>query len=356
MTLVPFVGHRELRDQLASAITADKLPQVLLLTGVRGGGKQRLALWIAQRVLCLAPVATEPCGECSSCRKVLGLAHPDLHWFVPVARPKAGEPEKQREEVADALEALMAERRKDGIWGPPDGMASHGIASARLVQQRATMTAAEGGWRVFIVGRAERLVPQESSQEAANALLKLLEEPPPRSLFVLTTAEPGLVLPTIRSRAVPLRLPRLDDEAVRAFLAEYRPDLATDGVVSAARGSIGAALASGDDRSAKARDAAREFLTAVADGPGPLRLSARALKQGVSQARGEFTELLDAVALRLAALARRELEAGQGGSTADARLAGVAKVLLAREQAQGNVNPQLLLATLGADLAALGAV
>ncbi|MDZ4234896.1 MAG: hypothetical protein U1C73_14335, partial [Dietzia sp.] len=118
--------------------------------------------------------------------------------------------------------------------------------------------------------------------------------------------------------------------------------------------SIGAALASGDDRSAKAREAAKEFLAAVSDGPA--RMSARSLKQGVSQARGEFTELLDAVALRLAALARRELESGQGGSTAEARLAGVAKVLLAREQAQGNVNPQLLLANLGADLAELGAV
>lgn len=354
MTLAPFVGHQHLRDQLASAIDAGKLPQVLLLTGVRGGGKQRLALWIAERLLCQSPVGTEPCGQCSPCRKVLGLAHPDLHWFVPVPRPKAGEPEKQREEVAEALEALMAERRKDGIWGPPDGMASHSIASARLIQQRATLTAAEGGWRIFVVGRAERLVPQESSQEAANALLKLLEEPPPRSLFMLTTAEPGLVLPTIRSRAVPLRLPRLDDETVRAFLAEHRADLATDSVVRAARGSIGAALASGDDRSAKAREAAKEFLAAVSDGPA--RLSARSLRQGVSQARGEFTELLDAVALRLAALARRELESGQGGSTAEARLAGVAKVLLAREQAQGNVNPQLLLANLGADLAELGAV
>jgi DNA polymerase-3 subunit delta' len=353
MTLAPFVGHQELREQLASAIGAGRMPQVMLLTGPRGGGKQRLALWLAQRVLCEAARAAEPCGECAPCRKVLGLAHPDLHWFVPVPRPKAGESEKQMEEVAESLEGIMAERRTSGLWGPPDGMSSHGIASARLIQQRASLTAAEGGWRVFIIGRAERLVPQESSQEAANALLKLLEEPPPRSLFILTTAEPGLVLPTIRSRSIPIRLPRLDDGEVRAFLAEHKPDLATNAVVMGARGAIGAALASGDDRSAKADAAAKDFLAAVAD--GPVRLTARSLRQGVAQARGEFTDLLDALAVQLAAGARSELEHGGSTGSINARLAGIERVLVAREQAQGNVNPQLLLATLGSDLAALGA-
>lgn len=353
MTLAPFVGHQELREQLASAISGGRLPQVVLLTGPRGGGKQRLALWLAQRVLCETGGRTEPCGECAPCRKVLGLAHPDLHWFVPVPRPKAGESEKQMDEVAESLEGLMAERRTSGLWGAPDGMSSHGIASARLVQQRASLTAAEGGWRIFIIGRAERLVPQESSQEAANALLKLLEEPPPRSLFILTTAEPGLVLPTIRSRAIPIRLPRLDDGEVRAFLAEHKPELATNAVVMQARGAIGMALSSGDDRAAKAEAAAKEFLTAVAD--GPVRLTARALRQGVAQARGDFTDLLDALALRLAAEARTELERGGATASVNARLAGVEAVLVAREQAQGNVNPQLLLATLGSDLAALGA-
>lgn len=353
MPLAPLVGHRALRERLAQAITVGRLPQVLLLTGPRGGGKQRLALWIAQRLVCHAGGGTEPCGACPACRKVLGLAHPDVHWFVPVPRPKAGEAEKQMDEVAETLEGVMAERRGNGLWGPPDGMASHGIASARLLQRRAALTAAEGGWRVFIVGRAERLVPQESSQEAANALLKLLEEPPPRSVFILTTAEPGLVLPTIRSRSVPIRLPRLDDGEVRGFLGEHAADLATPAVVTAARGAIGAALASGDDRSARAEAAATEFLAAVAEGPA--RLAARALRQGPSQARGEFTDLLDALAAALAREARRELEGGRGGPGTAARLAGVERVLAAREQAQGNVNPQLLLAALGGELAAMGA-
>ncbi len=94
-------------------------------------------------------------------------------------------------------------------------MAIHGIATVRLLQRRAALTPVEGGRRIFIVGEADRLVPQESSPEAANALLKLLEEPPPGSLFILTTVDPGLMLPTVRSRSVPVRLGRLSDDDVR---------------------------------------------------------------------------------------------------------------------------------------------
>ncbi len=186
------------------------------------------------------------------------LAHADLHWFVPIARPKAGESGKQVEEAADLLAAEMAERRKHPLYSPADGMALHPIASVRLLQQQAGLTAVEGGWRVFIIGDAERLVPQESSQEAANAMLKLLEEPPQRSVFVLTAVDARQLLPTMRSRTAPVRLNRLSDAEVRRFLVAQRPDLAAPEVdrrVAAAAGSIGAAVAADED-SGKARRAA----------------------------------------------------------------------------------------------------
>lgn len=353
MGLAPLAGHQVIREQLNRAIIAGTLPQVLLITGAAGIGKQRLALWLAQRLVCAAPTS-EPCGKCAGCLKVLGLAHPDVHWFVPVLRPKAGEPEKQAEEVMESLEEVMAARRASPLWVAPDGMAMHGIASARLVQRQASLTAAEGGWRIFLIGRAERLVPQESSQEAANALLKLLEEPPPRSLFLLTTTEPGLVLPTIRSRAVPIRLGRISDEEVRDFLSAQKPELATDAAVKSARGSIGAALGATDAGREKARSAAREFLTAVSNGTAAA--TDRALKQGPWQARGDFTAMLDALADVLAADARLGLTAKRGATLEPAAaLAAVEKVLATREQAQGNVNPQLLLAVLADELTMLAA-
>ncbi len=354
MSMYPFVGHHMVRQQLSAAIGADRLPQVLLVTGPRGVGKQRLGLWLAQVLLCTGP-EPRPCGACKGCARVLGLTHPDLHWFVPVPRPKPGDADKQVDEVAELLEAVMAERRQTPLWSAPDGMLAHGVSSARLLQRQASLTPVEGGWRVFIIGHAERLVAQESSPEAANALLKLLEEPPRRSLFVLTTAEPGLVLPTIRSRATPVRLGRLQAREVLEFLAVAKPELATDRVVAQANGSIGAVLGSAAELRAKADAAADTFLDAVSE--GPVRAMERVLRQAPWQARGEFTTLLDAVAERLAMRAQRAL--GPGGRVSSVNVAGILsgvdRVLQARERAQGNVNPQLLLAVLADELSALEA-
>jgi DNA polymerase-3 subunit delta' len=360
MALHPLIGHQSARRRLAQAHATGTLPQVILLSGAAGIGKQRLALWLAQLVLCERS-GQEPCGACRSCRLVGALSHPDVHWFVPIPRPRASDPDKQVEEAADALAQLLEERRAQPLYSPTDGMAIHGMATARLLQQRAALTSVEGGRRVFIIGEADRLVPQESSPDAANALLKLLEEPPPGSIFVLTTTEPRRLLPTVRSRAVPLRLGRLTDGEVEEFLRlSQQPALNAGELkqrVTQAEGSIGQAIASAD-QAGKAWLAAQQWLEAVLEGPGPA--TERALRQQPWAARGEFTAMLDALSETLSEAVRgvvgeqprREVPAPllryRGP---DQLLQAIERVADAREAAWGNVNPQLLLAVLGEDLA-----
>ena len=359
MTLKPLVGHSMARRRLSTARAKRQLPQVILMTGPEGVGKQRLALWLAQLVLCEAP-ADEPCGRCRACHLVLGLAHADLHWIVPIPRPKAGEPDKQMEEAAESIAEVLEERRKAPLYSPPDGMSAHGMATARLVARRAALTPVEGRKKVFILGEAERLVAQESSPEAANALLKLFEEPPADSYFVLTCADPGKLLPTIRSRAVPLRIGRLAAAEVREFLAAHLEPAPAGAeltrLVARANGSIGAAL-SDSGAGARSRKAAGAWLEGVLSGAGPA--AEKALAQAPWSARGEFTELLDAVAEPLGDAARvasgvegtEPVPAALQGRAATGLLAAQALVSEARESAQGNVNPQLLLAVLAGDLA-----
>ena len=362
MSLPPITGHAETRRHLAEAVRSGRLPQVLVVSGPAGVGKQRLALWLAQLVFCERQ-EPDPCGTCRACRLVEGLAHADLHWFVPVPRPKASDPDKAVDEAAQAIAEVMEERRSAPLYGPPDGMASHSMASVRLLQRRASLTSVEGGRRVFILGNAERLVPQESSQEAANALLKLLEEPPAGSLFVLTTVDPRRLLPTIRSRAVPVRLGRLSDELVRGFLAAHTsPALAPDALeqrVALAAGSIGQALAAGDEP-AKAYRAADQLLEAVL--AGSAAGYERALRQPPYSARGEFTAMLDALADTLGEAARdalgqatrRPVPAALLGRRDPALLLrALQRVTETRDAAYGNVNPQILLAVLGEELAAV---
>jgi len=352
------VGHEAVRRRLAEARRAGRLPQVLLIEGPVGVGKQRLALWLGQLLLCEAP-GSEPCGSCRACRRVLELGHPDLHWIVPIPRPKAGDPDKQVDEAGEAVAQVIQERRQQPLYGPPEGLASHGVASVRLIQRRASLTSVEGGPRVFVIGHAERLVPQESSQEAANALLKLLEEPPAGTYFLLTTTDAGRLLPTVRSRVVPVRLGRLADADVKGFLERYlEPRVAGAELAERTRnaeGSIGQAV-SASDQGAKAHRAATELLEAALEGGATM--SERALKQGPFAARGEFTAMLDALEEVLGEAARAESGVAPRRVMPKAlkrrALTGLLQaqrhVAAAREAAAGNVNPQLLTAVLGDQL------
>ena len=360
MALHPLIGHRTECSRVLRALESGRLPQMLVVTGPQGVGKQRFALWMAQALLCESPVG-RPCGECRPCRQVGELTHPDLHWFMPLPRPKATEADRQIEELAGTLADVMEGRRKEPLYQPADGMAGHFVATVRLLQRRAALTPVAGKHKVFIVAEADRLVPQESSPEAANAVLKLLEEPPRDSYFVLTTVDAGRLLPTVRSRLVPLRLGRLSDAEVEGFLAgragvvKSSEDIRNR--VAMARGSIGRALTA-DDQRGKAGRSVEELLAAVTAGAGSR--AERALKQGPWAARGDFTAMLDAMQEGLSAAARAASGAGvaapQPSTLRPARpvqslVQAADRVAVAREAAQGNVNPQLLLAVLADDLA-----
>jgi DNA polymerase III subunit delta' len=339
MSLSPVIGHVGVRIRLAGAHASGKLPQALLLAGPRGVGKQRLALWLAQLLQCEAS-AQEPCGECRPCRLVLSLQHPDVHWFVPIELSKRGgsgsDADKQVDLAAEALAEEMAARREQPFYAPVAGLASHPVASVRLLLRRLVLTPALGKRKVFIVGDAERLIPQLGTEVAANALLKALEEPPADSVIILTAADPNALLPTVLSRVVLVRVARIADSDVTVFAQRTFGNLPQDELaqrVNAAQGSIGKLFATEGGRSGQPDQAAR-FMDA------PL---VYALGQMPFQARGGFTDMLDALADKLRSEVKR------GGDT-EKLVEAIALVMDARELAQGNVNPQLLAAVLAEDL------
>jgi DNA polymerase-3 subunit delta' len=316
----------------------------LLFTGPAGCGKQRLALWLAQTLLC-AERAAEPCGHCGDCRLVLEVAHPDLHWFVPIPRLKAGDPARQVDEAKAALAEVLAERREKGRWEPADGASGHWLASVRVLQRIAAITPFRSRWKVLVLGDAERLVVQEANLEAANALLKVLEEPPADTVLVLTASEPQALLPTIRSRAVPLRVGRVSDEILRQYLVrEVDTDLRgpeLDRRVIEADGRPGRVLRAAGDGAASGR--ARALLHAVA--VGPHAWASLALSQPPWGARGGFADTLDALAVALRDRLTDAARSGNGTALRQA-LEALAGVDAVRATIGTNVNPQLALAEL----------
>ncbi|HXL51838.1 MAG TPA: hypothetical protein VN945_01805 [Gemmatimonadales bacterium] len=344
MPIPPLYAHEGIRHRLVGAIASGRLPQALLFEGPTGVGKQRLALWLAQALMCEAGLG-EGCGKCQHCKLVLNLSHPDVHWFVPLElSKKGGDADKQVELVEEALGEEMAARRQQPLYQPPSGLASHGIAAVRLLLRRLVLTPAMGRRKVFVIGDAERLVPQTGAEAAANALLKALEEPPADTVLILTTAAPDALLPTILSRVVRVRVARLADSIVAAFGQQElgvtgQRDLAQR--VALADGRIGKLLADGDGR-AKGADGADRFLAAVE--AGAVRRYGFALGLQPFQARGGFTDMLDGLLERLREQARA------GGET-EKVVEAITQVLEARGLAQGNVNPQLVAAVLADDLA-----
>ena len=373
MGLHDLIGHEELRAPLPRAHASETLPAALLLHGPRGVGKQRLALWLAQLTVCNSPTSDGPCETCGPCRMTRSLEHPDVHWYFPLPRPKAA----SREKLIDALEAArfqeLAELRERSLapsWSDDVRGIYLGIVTnlRRRASRRPTM--AEGP--VFIVGQAELLVPQEASPEAANALLKLLEEPPGQARFILTSSEPGMLLPTIRSRTVPVHVPALPRETVLSFLGEHF-ELEVKTSAWAARlsqGSPGRAMAFLPDGSdpgplESLRRRAFEIVTG-ATAPSPAagyRLSASFPPARARQLIDLFTFVeewlrdlaaaaagADDLVINHDALSRLKKHADGAGIIPSRVPDAFPAVERARELARGNVNPQLVVSGLVRDL------
>ncbi|MDR1229329.1 MAG: DNA polymerase III subunit delta' [Azoarcus sp.] len=193
-------------EPLWTRLTAlgERLPHALLITGASGLGKRDLAEALAARLLCETPDAGgQACGHCTSCQWRQAGTHPDLRRLVP--------------------ESEDARNTADGA--PETGEAGGGeskakstqivIGQVRAAQEALTLTSHRGGRRALIVDPAEAMNPF-----TANALLKLLEEPPDACTLILVSSMPRKLLPTIRSRCQQWHAPHPGAEALRHWQAE----------------------------------------------------------------------------------------------------------------------------------------
>lgn len=349
--IVDIYGHENIRQRLDQSVASGTLPGSMLFQGARGVGKQRLALWLAQRLLCTGE--TPPCDKCRACRYVRELSHPDLHWVFP--RPRLRDSDPDLEQVREDYGEAVAERAANhGLYAPPSGSEGIYVATVRSLVQRATMSPALGSKKVFIVGDAERMVPQEGADMAANAFLKLLEEPPADTTIVLTSSEPGGLLPTIRSRVVSVRVPLVAEGAVRAFvdnpavkktLDEHSKTSSAERV-RIAGGAPGRLLSGAED--ARATISARKIIDAATAQRASIRYST-ALAQGSTAARGAFSDTLEALIELLGERVRDAMHRDDEKSAAAASRA-VDAVLRAQTVAANNVSPQAITARLIQDL------
>ena len=353
--LLPLYGHAILRARFHNAISRDTLPGSLMLHGPLGVGKQRLALWLGQRLLCESS-AERPCGKCQHCRYALAGTHPDIHWFFPRPRPKDADASPAH--IADDFREAVSERIKTGAYAPaPPGEGIY-VSTIRAMVHSASLSPALASRKIYVLGDAERMVLREGSEDAAGAFLKLLEEPPARANIILTTSEPGALIPTIRSRVVAIRVPALpaadvddvlSEPAMQAAISSAGGSKKRDEQRRLANGAPGSLLANAEWEDALER--ARRMLEAATrrDRAEQMRTS---LSQGTNKARGSFSTSLDALTLLLHEKVRSASLSGDAEAATNAACA-LDHVERAKTRATGNVNPQLITSELLRQLEAL---
>lgn len=213
------IGQQQILGQLRHEARTGRVPHARLFSGPAGTGALPAALAYARYLLCQHPAAEEPCGECPACRMTAAWAHPDLHFAFPIVnRAKTG-----RKSVCDDFlpdwRRQLAETPYFGLnhWldriGAENQQATIYTAESDEIARKLALKSSQGGYRILIIW-----LPEKMQEECANKLLKLLEEPPAGTLFILVSEEPGLLLDTIRSRTRHTPFPPLPASVIEEAL------------------------------------------------------------------------------------------------------------------------------------------
>ena len=214
------IGQEEVLRQLTRQVESGRLPHALMLCGPSGCGKLAIALFLARYLLCEHPVDGAPCGHCHSCCMTEGWSHPDLHFSFPLIKIKSTDQPVSDDRLTEWREQLA----RSVYFTPNDWIADlHGenqqlqfyVGESDSLQKKLSLKASQGSYRVVVIWLPEKMPPA-----TANKLLKLVEEPPSKTHFLMVSNEPDQVLGTILSRTQRIQVPALSEETIAQALMQ----------------------------------------------------------------------------------------------------------------------------------------
>ena len=243
MKFADIIGHNSLKARLKAQIDAGRVSHAQLFTGDAGYGSLPLALAYVQYLFCPNRHDGDSCGECPSCRQIEALAHPDLHMVFPVNKreKKAGEAV-----ISDMFIEKWRDiwQRNGGIFSADEwyadldlGKTMKGLISAKESEEiirKLQFKSYSSEYKAMIIW-----LPEAMNQEAANKILKILEEPWDKTLFILVSEHPELLLQTITSRTQEVSVGRIDVATLeRVALREGKPQEEAHNIARLAGGSV----------------------------------------------------------------------------------------------------------------------
>ncbi|MGM0497460.1 MAG: ATP-binding protein [Bacteroidota bacterium] len=215
------IGQHKIKEQLINTVSEQRISHAQLFLGPAGSGKLPLAIAYAQYLNCTDKQEGDSCGTCPSCRKYRKLTHPDLHFVFPVKKASETNPETSDNYLKKWRETLLENpylspqrwykklelENKQGIIPTSE--------SANIIR-KLNYKSFEGEYKTMIIWLPERM-----HRSAANKLLKMIEEPPPNTIFLLVTENTDLILPTILSRTQKVKVPGIDDQSMFDAISDH---------------------------------------------------------------------------------------------------------------------------------------
>lgn len=214
------VGQDDIKRRLIQTVKDNRISHAQLLLGPAGSGNLALAFAYAQYIFCSNKAEHDSCGECSSCLKMQKIAHPDFHFVFPVYKIKDG-----RETISDDLIGDMREALTQNPYleldefldnaGIENKQAQIYVGESASILRKLSFKAYEGEYRIVIIWK-----PEKMNVQAANKILKMIEEPPERTLFIMVAENTDLMLATILSRTQMVKIKKTDDASMQKTLTE----------------------------------------------------------------------------------------------------------------------------------------
>jgi DNA polymerase-3 subunit delta' len=265
------IGNEEVKQALRQLLTGGRVPGSLLFTGESGIGKKLFALELAKALNCRNRVGVEACDECSSCKRISKSTFPPF---------SSADDNKERMTWSEHADVAMVRPYNHIIRVKP----------MRELEREANFRPFEGTARIFIVEDAEYM-----NDQAANALLKTLEEPAPTTHLILTTTNPMALLQTIRSRCQMIRFAPISFSEIENFLMKQtgiRPDDAAL-LARTSRGSLGNALSVDVDDYRERRQSMLNILRALTITGNRVQLLRSAEELATAKDRGDYEQSLE---------------------------------------------------------------
>ena len=226
-------------QKLSNAVNNNKVPNAFIFSGIDGLGKEAHAIEFSAFLNCKRVVEKKyPCGDCRSCIKIRSLNHQEIYLIHPSPPPKNKSDSNLDQKVIEEIHKNYKQKLQNPYHKIKIGNSKTiPIASIRSLKKKLFFSKSDENWSVVVISDAEKLCTQRA--EAANSLLKILEEPPERTLFILISSNINLLIPTIQSRCQKIYFKEHSKSELKNYAEKHLKTDSIDELIELSMGSIG---------------------------------------------------------------------------------------------------------------------